>query len=117
MIRPKKKPRPPGLLLGRPGRGYVTQNSTARNVLSLWPKDFVTGIFAKWCRDINCVLSGAPTAGDSNRRPGLATTQVGWARHDQPTNAAACRLVRLYQPASAPRSPGLILRYCGFGCT
>jgi hypothetical protein len=24
-----KKPRPPGLLLGRPGRGYVTQNPTA----------------------------------------------------------------------------------------
>jgi hypothetical protein len=27
MIRPKEKPRPPGLLLGRPGRGYVTQKS------------------------------------------------------------------------------------------
>jgi hypothetical protein len=28
MIRPKEKPRPPGLLLGRPGRGYVQNAET-----------------------------------------------------------------------------------------
>jgi hypothetical protein len=33
------------------------------------------GIFAKRCRDINCVLSSAPTAGDSNRRPGLVALE------------------------------------------
>ena len=34
----------------------------------------------------------APTAGDSNRRPGLATTHGVRARHDQLTNAALAAL-------------------------
>src|SRR5262245_10268370 len=63
LTRPKEKPWPPGLLLGRPGRGYV-QNA------AILPRDICfhygaivrfrhCGIFTKRCRDINCVLSGA----------------------------------------------------------
>jgi hypothetical protein len=51
MIRPKEKPRPPGLLLGRPGRGYVTQNPTARNVLSLRPHCKISSLW-HFCKTV-----------------------------------------------------------------
>jgi hypothetical protein len=52
MIRPKEKPRPPGLLLGRPGRGYVTQKPTAEMCFHYGPiiRFRHCGIFVKRCR-------------------------------------------------------------------
>jgi len=89
LIRPKEKPRPPGSLLGRPGRGLRSERNTLPRDMCFHCGAIVRfsscDIFAKRCRDNVLILranrswatASAPARRLGNDGPGLATKQIG----------------------------------------